>query len=546
MREVSWQGLSFSLAYHLPMQKFQGLLLSVWQEACRHIELREATAAIARMVATRLPLATLLVREVDVARSRLASVALGLADDGATQETTASMAPTPCSPAEMSRLLAWGQAGAIGHRRDGGTAEEEEDGWAPSVPRHLAGEALVGALTSGGTMRGVLVIVARPGVRFAPRHASLARALLEPFSVALENHHRLRELQALREAAEAEKRSLLTRLGRTEGADTIVGAEAGLRPVMERVELVARADVPVLILGETGAGKEVIARAIHLRSARAGAFIRVNCGAIPPDLIDSQLFGHERGSFTGAVDTRKGWFERADGGTLFLDEIGELPPAAQVRLLRVLQDGSVERIGAQETLKVDTRIVAATHRDLTVMIRAGRFREDLWYRIAVFPVLLPPLRERREDIPALARHFVQRAAVRFGLPVRMPSARDMATLVDYPWPGNTRELAAVIDRAVILGEGERLEVAKALGVPTTSGTDAPAPPDARAASTDPGAGVEALDTVIRRHIESVVAGAGGRIEGARGAAALLRVNPHTLRAMMRKLGIDWSRFRSRG
>ena len=175
---------------------------------------------------------------------------------------------------------------------------------------------------------------------------------------------------------------------------------------MERVDLVAQSDVPVLILGETGSGKEVVARAIHKGSRRQpGPFLRVNCGAIPPELIDSELFGHERGSFTGAVATRKGWFERADGGTLFLDEVGELPPAAQVRLLRILQDGSFERVGGQRPLHVDVRIVAATHRDLHAMVADGRFREDLWYRIAVFLVRIPPLRERIEDIPALAAAF---------------------------------------------------------------------------------------------------------------------------------------------
>jgi transcriptional regulator with GAF, ATPase, and Fis domain len=186
--------------------------------------------------------------------------------------------------------------------------------------------------------------------------------LLEPFSVALENDRRLRETEALREAAEADKRSLLTRLGRRQLTDQIVGAEAGLGAVMERVELVARSDAPVLIFGETGTGKELIARAIHGRSNRsAGPFHRVNCGAIPPELIDSQLFGHEQGAFTGAVELRRGGFERADGGTLFLDEIGELPLAAQVRLLRILQDGQLERVGGQKAIHLDVRIVAATH-----------------------------------------------------------------------------------------------------------------------------------------------------------------------------------------
>ena len=210
----------------------------------------------------------------------------------------------------------------------------------------------------------------------------------------------------------------------------------------------------MLIFGETGTGKELVARAIHNRSSRRnGPFDRVNCGAIPPELIDSQLFGHERGAFTGAVEARRGWFERADGGTLFLDEIGELPPAAQVRMLRILQDGWMERVGGEKPINVDVRIVAATHRDLASMVAEGRFREDLWYRIAVFPIVLPPLRERREDIARLAR-ALRRAgghAVRAG-PGRRPRRRP-ALLTAYPWPGNVRELAAVIDRAAILGDG---------------------------------------------------------------------------------------------
>ena len=204
----------------------------------------------------------------------------------------------------------------------------------------------------------------------------------------------------------------------------------------------AQSDVPVLILGETGTGKEVVSRAIHTRSPRAAApFIRVNCGAIPPELIDSQLFGHEKGSFTGAADTRKGWFERADGGTLFLDEIGELPLPAQVRLLRVLQDGFIERVGGQQPIRVDVRIVAATHRDLAAMVKSGTFREDLWYRINVFPILLPRLRERVEDIPALARHFAQRAANRFGLryveptPADLHRAAELSLARQYPRAG---------------------------------------------------------------------------------------------------------------
>ncbi len=377
---------------------------------------------------------------------------------------------------------------------------------------------------------------------FEPLHEELVGLLLEPFTVALDNDQRLREMAALREAAEADKQSLLVRLGRQALRDTIVGTESGLRNVMERVELVARSDAPVLIFGETGTGKELVARSIHQRSSRAtGPCLRVNCGAIPPELIDSQLFGHERGSFTGAVEAHRGWFERADRGTLFLDEVGELPLPAQVRLLQVLQDGTFERVGAQRPITVDVRIVAATHRDLLAMVREGRFREDLWYRLAVFPISLPPLRERTEDIAALARHFAQRAATRFGLSPQMPTDDDLRLLVAYAWPGNVRELGAVLDRAAILGDGRRLEVAKALGV------EAAATEESKSAAVGPSGPqpgeITSLDEAMRRHIVLALEATQGRIEGKGGAAAILKINPHTLRARMRKLGIDWQKFR---
>ena len=272
----------------------------------------------------------------------------------------------------------------------------------------------------------------------------------------------------------------------------------------------------------------------------------MNCGAIPPELIDSQLFGHERGAFTGAVEARRGWFERANGGTLFLDEIGELPLAAQVRMLRILQDGWMERVGGEQAIHVDVRIVAATHRDLAAMVAEGRFREDLWYRIAVFPIVLPTLRERREDIARLAVHFAQRTAIRFGLSPVLPSRQDMELLTSYSWPGNVRELAAVIDRAAILGEGRTLEVAKALGVGAERSIPAAEIQKAKSTFTEAPPGVEPLNATVRRHMERALALTKGRIEGPHGAAALLEINPHTLRAKMRKLGIDWKRFRQAG
>ena len=325
----------------------------------------------------------------------------------------------------------------------------------------------------------------------------------------------------------------------------IVGATGGLRAVMQRVQQVAKADAPVLILGETGSGKEVIAREIHNQSRRVrGPFHRVNCGAIPPELIDSELFGHEKGAFTGATERRQGWFERANDGSLLLDEVGELPPAAQVRFLRVLQDGVFERVGGQRHLHVNVRIIAATHRDLGQMVAERRFREDLWYRLAVFPIRLPAVRERTGDIPALARHLAAKACVRYGTLPIAPSDDDIALLRAYEWPGNVREMGAVMDRAVILGEGKHLEIGKALGL-TTAPSSGARPGAVVREDAAPTQGFPTLDAVIADHVRLALERCGGRVEGARGAAALLGVNPHTLRARMRRLGIEWDTYRAR-
>jgi transcriptional regulator with GAF, ATPase, and Fis domain len=359
------------------------------------------------------------------------------------------------------------------------------------------------------------------------------------------------ELKRLREALEADKQALLNKLERQDVAAAVIGADTGLRGVMDQVEHVAATDVPVLIIGETGSGKEVLARALHERSRRARApIVRVNCGAIPPGLVDSELFGHERGSFTGAIATRHGWFERADGGTLFLDEVGELPLDAQVRLLRILQDGTFERVGGQRPLSVDVRIVAATHRDLRDMVARGTFREDLWYRIGVFPIHLPPLRERREDIPRLAAYFAGRAANRLiGVPLT-PTPGELDLLLAYDWPGNVRELAAVIERAAILGAGRTLQIAAALGSAVPSRTTAAIAESITSVSINPPESqvrsVTTLENEMRRAIEHALQAAGGRVEGAQGAASLLRINPHTLRARMRKLRIPWRQFRRAG
>jgi transcriptional regulator with GAF, ATPase, and Fis domain len=323
------------------------------------------------------------------------------------------------------------------------------------------------------------------------------------------------------------------------GEERLIGGDTGLAAVMARARIVSRSTAPVLLFGETGTGKEIIARAIHEHSPfRSGPFRRVNCGAIPSELIDSELFGHEAGAFTGAVTRRKGWFEQADGGTLFLDEVGELAPAAQVRLLRVVQDSEVVRVGGERPIRVHVRIVAATHRDLPNMVEKQTFREDLYYRLSVFPIVIPPLRDRPADIRAFAEYFADRAANRFGLRPVPVNDDDVRRLAEYQWPGNVREMAAVMDRAVLIGQGRMLNIASALGqgsLPTNT-----SPP--RPSEQTPGP-IAPLDVVIRQHIEAALEATNGRVEGHHGAARLLRINPHTLRARMRKLKIDWQAFR---
>ena len=546
------------------MEKTREQLLGIWREACRHIEISESSETVAEMLAEQMPLALLLILRLQADRKCVETVAVGSRQRF--DELKMTSAPLPAN--HWKRLIAWAKEGNVArfHRPDPRLAnmkrpEPDDELFEAIVSAEIAGDMLIGPLENAEGPAGLFILVAELGRDFETAQLEFAQQLLEPFSAALENDRRLHELNALREAAEADRRSLLSRLGRQEVNEEVVGSQTGLKHVMDRVELVAKSDVPVLILGETGTGKEVVSRAIHTRSKRGnGPFIRVNCGAIPAELIDSQLFGHEKGSFTGAAEQHQGWFERADGGTLFLDEIGELPLAAQVRLLRVLQDHQVERVGGRQPIHVDVRIVAATHRDLAAMVKQRSFREDLWYRINVFPILLPRLRERIEDIPALVRHFSQRAAVRFGLPSVEASPADLRLLASYAWPGNIRELGAVIDRAAILGNGKTLEVATALGlsqpmpmsVDEAEGEDEPTfyevipespTTSSRALVTKSTGEIATLECAMREHIERALVASGGQIEGRSGTAALLGINPHTLRARMRKLRIDWAAFR---
>jgi transcriptional regulator with GAF, ATPase, and Fis domain len=513
------------------------LLLRVWREACRHIEIDQSIERIAQQLGEHIPADFVVVRRLDATRAVLETVATGRCQNALGLDLRASIRTT-CTGRQLTDLLRWIRSGELCR----GSIDTTDAFAKVLLPSGLPdGAFIAGPLVAEQAPVGVLVLISSC-TAFDSQDEALTRALLEPIGVALANDTRLHEMARLHEALEADKRALLSRLDRQDVSDVIVGTDGGLRSVMNRVEQVAVTDAPVLIIGETGSGKEVVARAVHARSRRAGMpIVRVNCGAIPTGLVDSELFGHERGSFTGAIATRQGWFERADGGTLFLDEIGELPLEAQVRLLRILQDGTFERVGGHKSLTVDVRIIAATHRDLTQMVADGAFREDLWYRIGIFPIPLPPLRERPEDIPVLASHFARKAGVRLGGAPLTPTAGDIEMLLTYSWPGNVRELAAVIERAAILGSGRYLDIVAALGggiqpVMRPRETTTEGPNEAQPAT---------LDAAMRRHVEGALIAAAGRIEGPAGAAARLGVNPHTLRARMRRLGINWTEFRPR-
>jgi formate hydrogenlyase transcriptional activator len=382
-------------------------------------------------------------------------------------------------------------------------------------------------LVMRGQVLGVAAFVRIEQRSFPPGELAILKDVSRALSIATANALANEEIRKLREQLEAENISLREQLGQAPWFEEILAHSTELKRVLDTVEQVATTDATVLITGETGTGKELIARAIHRRSSRArGPMVKVNCAAIPGTLLASELFGHERGAFSGAVERRKGRFEQAHGGTLFLDEIGELPPEMQVLLLRVLQEREFERLGGTHTLQVDVRLVAATNRDLATDVRSGRFRSDLYYRLNVFPVHVPPLRERIEDIPPLVAHFAEKFGERFARKISRVEPQTLDILQSYPWPGNVRELENAVERAVILSRNGVLRIDVTMLPGERNGTHE-----------------TAGETEERNAIESALRASRGKISGETGAAKSLGMPASTVEFRIKKMGIDKLRFR---
>ncbi|HET7824908.1 MAG TPA: sigma 54-interacting transcriptional regulator, partial [Anaeromyxobacter sp.] len=401
-------------------------------------------------------------------------------------------------------------------------------GWiAEHRPEAYAGYPLL----FDGELEGVLGIFRRRP--FDPDEFAALGIFASQAAIAIKNAELIERTERQTVRLSEENEYLQQELEQEHGAGEIVGRSAALRALLRTVDQVAATDATVLLAGETGTGKELVARRIHARSARRDrALIKLNCGAIAPGLVESELFGHERGAFTGALHRRVGRFELADGGTLFLDEIGELPPEVQVKLLRVLQDGELERVGGGETLRTDARIVAATNRDLEADVAAGKFRADLFYRLSVVPLRVPPLRERLDDLPLLAAHFAARLERKLGKAFQPLAPASLEKLRGYGWPGNVRELANLVERACVLSRDGVLDLAGAL--PASAGADLPG-----------GGPPRTLQEIEREHVLRVLASTGGVIQGPRGAARVLGLHANTLRSRMGRLGILRTRARPR-
>ncbi len=407
-------------------------------------------------------------------------------------------------------------------------------------------------LVSDHRARGVLFFMAARKSAYGSLRRGLLEQVTAAVAVALDDCLAHEEVRRLRDQLAAENAYLQEEIHSEHNFEEIVGNSPALLALLQQVDQVARSDATVLISGETGTGKELIARAIHKFSGRKErALVKVNCAAISAGLVESELFGHVKGAFTGAIEKRIGRFELADGGTIFLDEVGELPLETQVKLLRVLQEHEFEPVGSSQSTEVDVRLIAATNRDLPAAVRAGRFRDDLFYRLNVFPIHVPPLRERPSDIPSLAWFFVSQFARRFGKTVEAISQETMDRLSQYSWPGNVRELQNIIERAVVLSHGPMLSLGKeqiwgpetnsnkALAAAAAPGATAlPLGLPALAPNSSSPEQPQTLAEIQRRHVLEVLEQASWIVEGENGAAKRLDLHPNTLRSRMKKLGIQ--------
>ncbi len=396
-------------------------------------------------------------------------------------------------------------------------------------------------LVSNDRPRGVLFFMAAREAAYGGLRRGLLEQVTNAVAVALDDCLAHEEVRRLRDQLAAENAYLQEEIRSEHNFQEIVGNSQPLRHVLSQVTQVASTDATVLIYGETGTGKELIARAIHARSERRGRpLVKVNCGAISAGLVESELFGHVKGAFTGAIQRRTGRFELANGGTLFLDEVSELPLDTQVKLLRVLQEGEFEPLGSSHSVRVDVRIITACNVDLAGAVAAGKFRSDLFYRLNVFPVKVPPLRERGSDVRELALFFVTSFARKFGKRIESVSEETLKRLSDYAWPGNIRELQNIIERAVILCSGSvfRLDQDLVPAVNTAETMKSQCLPTLPAVKDDPSTPPITLEEAERQHILSVLEHAKGVIDGPNGAAKILDMHPNTLRSRMKKLGVQ--------
>ncbi len=387
-----------------------------------------------------------------------------------------------------------------------------------------------------GQRLGVIGMWMKGTDKFTERHLNLLLKIHDPVAIAIANALKYQDIKKIKENITDDNRYLRGELFKISG-DEIIGANSGLKGVVQKAQQVATLDTPVLLLGETGVGKEVIGNTLHKTSTRKdGPFIKVNCGAIPDSLVDSELFGYEKGAFTGAVTQKRGRFEQAHNGTIFLDEIGELSPSSQVRLLRILENMEIVRVGGGIPRRINTRVISATNKDLEDMVIAGNFREDLYFRLNVFPITIPPLRNRKEDIPLLTKYFIKKKLKELNISKDIKTAPGMfETLMDYHWPGNVRELKNIVERSLIEASGN------------SNSEFLMMQPDSRRSNTcgphSANRKICSLDQAIQIHIQKAMNFTRGRVEGPDGAAAVLKVHPSTLRAKMRKLNIPHGRSR---